>query len=137
MFTISQVSEKTGLTPYTIRYYEKIGVLHEPKRRNGGARVYSESEVSYIQCLNRLKKLGISLEEITEFTRDGCVLDKIQHGEDLVNFTPTLHKRIEILEKHLVELEAKRQELEYIISLTKEKLALYQELTKEDMINTR
>lgn len=27
MLTISQVSEKTGLTPYTLRYYEKIGVL--------------------------------------------------------------------------------------------------------------
>jgi MerR family transcriptional regulator, repressor of the yfmOP operon len=137
MLTISQVSERTGLTSYTIRYYEKIGVLHEPNRRYGGARIYTESEVSYIQCLNRLKKLGLSLEEITEFTRDGCVLDKIQQEGDLANFTPTLHKRIEILEKHLVELEAKRQELEYIISLTKEKLALYQELTKEDMVNTR
>ncbi|WP_246552952.1 MerR family DNA-binding transcriptional regulator [Paenibacillus tritici] len=45
MLTLSQVSEKTGLTPYTIRYFEKIGVLHEPKRSNGGARVYKESEV--------------------------------------------------------------------------------------------
>lgn len=137
MLTISQVSERTGLTSYTIRYYEKIGLLYEPNRRNGGARIYTESEVSYIQCLNRLKKLGLSLEEITEFTREGCVLDKIQRGEDLANFTPTLHKRIEILEKNLVVLEAKRQELEYMISLTKEKLALYQELTKEDMENTR
>lgn len=55
MLTISQVSEQTGLTPYTIRYYEKIGVLHEPMRSSGGARVYQESEVSYIQCLNKLK----------------------------------------------------------------------------------
>lgn len=131
MLTISQVSERTGLTPSTIRYYEKIGLLYEPNRRNGGARIYTESEVSYIQCLNRLKKLGLSLEEITEFTREGCVLDKIQRGEDLANFTPTLHKRMEILEKHLVVMEAKKQELEYIISLTKEKLTLYQELTKE------
>lgn len=135
MLTISQVSERTGLTPYTIRYYEKIGVLHEPNRRNGGARIYTESEVSYIQCLNRLKKLGLSLEGITEFTRDGCVLDKIQQGEDLANFTPTLHKRIEILEKHLVELEVKRQKLENIISLAKEKISLYQELTNEDTVD--
>lgn len=137
MLTISQVSEKTGLTPYTIRYYEKIGVLHEPKRRNGGARVYKESEVSYIQCLNKLKKLGLSLEEITEFTREGCVMDKIEQGEDLSNYTPTLERRIEILEKHLIGLEAKRQEIDDIISLTKEKLALYQELTKEVIVDTR
>jgi MerR family transcriptional regulator, repressor of the yfmOP operon len=137
MLTISQVSEKTGLTPYTIRYYEKIGVLNEPKRKDGGARVYKESEVSYIQCLNKLKKLGLSLEEITEFTREGCVMDKIQQGENLSNYTPTLNKRIEILEKHLMELNARRQEIDCSISLAEEKLALYQELTKEVIVNTR
>ncbi|WP_340457160.1 MerR family transcriptional regulator [Paenibacillus graminis] len=131
------MSEKTGLTPYTIRYYEKIGVLHEPKRSNGGARVYKESEVSYIQCLNKLKKLGLSLEEITEFTREGCVMDKIQQGENPSNYNPTLKKRIEILEKHLMALESRRQEINYMISLAEEKLTLYQELTKEDIVNTR
>ncbi|AIQ44405.1 MerR family transcriptional regulator [Paenibacillus sp. FSL R7-0297] len=137
MLTISQVSEQTGLTPYTIRYYEKIGVLHEPKRSNGGARVYKESEVSYIQCLNKLKKVGLSLEEITEFTREGCVMDKIQQGENPSNYNPTLKKRIEILEKHLMGLESRRQEIDYMISLAAEKLTLYQELTKEDIVNTR
>lgn len=137
MLTISQVSEKTGLTPYTIRYYEKIGVLHEPMRSNGGARVYQESEVSYIQCLNKLKKLGLSLEEITEFTREGCVMDKIQQGENPSNYSPTLKKRIEILEQHLMELESKRQEIDYMISLAAEKLTLYQGLTKEDIVNTK
>ncbi|MEK4325436.1 MerR family transcriptional regulator [Paenibacillus sp. FSL R7-0312] len=137
MLTISQVSEQTGLTPYTIRYYEKIGVLHEPKRSNGGARVYKESEVSYIQCLNKLKKVGLSLEEITEFTREGCVMDKIQQGENPSNYNPTLKKRIEILEKHLMGLESRRQEIDYMISLAEEKITLYQELTKEDIVNTR
>ncbi|WP_068621528.1 MerR family transcriptional regulator [Paenibacillus tuaregi] len=137
MLTISQVSEKTGLTPYTIRYYEKIGVLHEPQRRNGGARVYKESEVLYIQCLNKLKKLGLSLEQITEFTYEGCVVDKIQQGEDLSNYTPTLERRIEILEMHLMELESRRQEIDDTISLTEEKLALYRELTKDVTVDTR
>ncbi|MEK3761270.1 MerR family transcriptional regulator [Paenibacillus sp. FSL P4-0338] len=137
MLTISQVSEQTGLTPYTIRYYEKIGVLHEPMRSNGGARVYQESEVSYIQCLNKLKKLGLSLEEITEFTREGCVMDKIQQGEKPSTYSPTLKKRIEILEQHLMELESKRQEIDYMISLAAEKLTLYQGLTKEDIVNTK
>ncbi|WP_367272645.1 MerR family transcriptional regulator [Paenibacillus tritici] len=130
------MSEQTGLTPYTIRYYEKIGVLHEPKRSNGGARVYKDSEVSYIQCLNKLKKLGLSLEEITEFTREGCVMDKIQQGENPSNYNPTLKKRIEILEKHLMGLESRRQEIDDMISLAVEKLTLYQELTKEDVVNT-
>ncbi len=131
MLTISQVSERTGLTPYTLRYYEKIGVLKGPSRREGGARAYSESEVSYIQCLTNLKKIGLSLEEITEFTREGCVMEKIQLGEDPTKYTQTLNKRTEILSKYLMDLEAKQQELEHMISLTKEKLAGYFELSKE------
>lgn len=131
MLTISQVSERTGLTPYTLRYYEKIGVLKGPRRREGGARTYSETDVSFIQCLNGLKKLGMSLEEITEFFRDGCLMEKIQQGEDLANVSPSLNRRTEILAKHLENLEAKRQELECIIALTKEKIGMYQELSKE------
>jgi len=125
------VSERTGLTPYTLRYYEKIGVLKGPSRREGGARAYSESEVSYIQCLTNLKKIGLSLEEITEFTREGCVMEKIQLGEDPTKYTQTLNKRTEILSKYLMDLEAKQQELEHMISLTKEKLSGYFELSKE------
>ncbi len=131
MFTIGQVSKRTGLTPYTLRYYEKIGVLKEPSRREGGARTYTESEVSYIQCLNNLKKLGLSLEEITEFTREGCVMEKVQLGEDPANFTSTLNKRTEILSKYLMDLEAKQRELDDMILLTKEKLAGYLDLSKE------
>lgn len=131
MLTISQVSERTGLTPYTLRYYEKIGVLKGPSRREGGARAYSESEVSYIQCLTNLKKIGLSLEEIIEFTREGCVMEKIQLGEDPTKYTQTLNKRTEILSKYLMDLEAKQQELEHMISLTKEKLSGYFELSKE------
>jgi len=135
MLTISQVSERTGLTPYTLRYYEKIGVLREPKRKDGGARSYSEREVSFIQCLNSLKKTGMSLEEITEFFQDGCVMEKIQQGEDLANLTPSLNKRTEILSKHLAALEAKRQELDDIISFTRDKLAMYHELSRETVGN--
>lgn len=34
-------------------------------------------------------------------------------------------------------LESRRQEIDYMISLAEEKLTLYQELTKEDIVNTR
>lgn len=131
MLSISQVTAQTGLTAYTLRYYEQIGVLQSPNRKPGGARIYSESDVKYIQCLVHLKKLGLSLEEITEFTRDGCVMEKIKQGENPADFTPTLSKRTEILSKYLAELEAKRQELDGIIAMTREKLAGYHELAQE------
>ncbi|GAA4707989.1 MerR family transcriptional regulator [Brevibacillus fulvus] len=130
MLTIKQVAERTGLTPYTLRYYEKIGVLKMQQRKDSGARVYTESDVKLIQCLCGLKKLGMSLEEITEFFRDGCVLEKIEQGEDISKLTPSLKRRTDILTKHLQELEKKREELDNIIFLTKEKLVMYDELSQ-------
>lgn len=58
-------------------------------------------------------------------------MEKIQLGEDPTKFTPTLNKRTEILSKYLTDLEAKQKELDHMISLTKEKLAAYHELSKE------
>ncbi len=40
MFTIGQVAELTGVSSYTLRYYEKIGLLPPPKRNSGGIREY-------------------------------------------------------------------------------------------------
>lgn len=131
MMSIGQVSEMTGLSPYTLRYYEKIGVLQGPERSGGGARSYSDVEVNLIRCLSGLKKLGMSLEEITEFFRDGCVMDMVRQGESAERLTPSLAKRIAILTKHKAELEAKRRDLDQIISFTEDKLALYLRMAEE------
>jgi len=130
MMSIGQVSEMTGLSPYTLRYYEKIGVLQGPER-SGGARSYTDADVNLIRCLSGLKKLGVSLEEITEFFRDGCVMDMVRQGESAERLTPSLAKRVAILTKHKAELEAKRRDLDQIISLTEDKLALYRRMAEE------
>jgi DNA-binding transcriptional MerR regulator len=122
MFRIQQVAEQTGLTAHTLRYYEKIGVLPLPKRQGGGARLYSEADVKYMVFINGLKKTGMSLADITEFVKDGCVYDKVNHNEDL---QPSLTMRIEILLKHRVKMEAIRKELEAVIAITDEKLSIY------------
>ena len=58
-------------------------------------------------------------------------MEKIELGEDPTKYTQTLDKRTEILSKYLMDLEAKQQELDHMITLTKEKLAGYFELSKE------
>ncbi len=67
----------------------------------------------------------MSLEDITEFVKDGCIVDKMSEGQ---NVHPSIEKRIEILTKHLERMEAQRKELEQIISLAKEKLSVYREI---------
>jgi DNA-binding transcriptional MerR regulator len=65
---IGKVAELTGTTPRTIRYYEEIGLLPQPRHRAPGEhRVYEEQDVERLRELLEMRDLlGISLEELGE-----------------------------------------------------------------------
>ncbi|MFI0842461.1 Cu(I)-responsive transcriptional regulator [Mesorhizobium sp. IMUNJ 23232] len=59
---IGTASEKSGLPPKTIRYYEDIGLL-SPGRAGNGYRDYSVADVHRLRFLQRSRGLGFSVEE--------------------------------------------------------------------------
>ncbi len=59
---IGTASEKSGLPPKTIRYYEDIGLL-SPGRSDNGYRDYSLDDVHRLRFLQRSRGLGFSVEE--------------------------------------------------------------------------
>ena len=59
---IGTASEKSGLPPKTIRYYEEIGLL-KADRAGNGYRDYSMSDVHRLRFLQRARSLGFSVEE--------------------------------------------------------------------------
>lgn len=124
MFTISEASELSNMSAHTIRYYEKIGLLPLPKRTHGERRMYSEADVQFMLFLKRLKQTGMTLDDINEFVKDGCILEKI-HSDKLESLSPSLNKRIEILSRHLNVMEEQKADLEKVIATTQEKLAIY------------
>ncbi|MCH8342251.1 MAG: heavy metal-responsive transcriptional regulator [Chloroflexi bacterium] len=63
---IGQVARNLGLNPTTIRYYEDIGLLPEPKRTLSGYRQYSAPDVERIDFIRRARTLELSLDEIGE-----------------------------------------------------------------------
>jgi DNA-binding transcriptional MerR regulator len=99
---ISEVCERTGLSPRTVRYYEELGLLPGVRRRAGGRRVYGEDEVQRLRFVQRLKALGLSLAEVAELN------DVYAIGGG----TPALLGRLdELLAGHLRELDARIAEL--------------------------
>lgn len=112
MFTIREAAEKCGIGSYTLRYYEKIGLLPPPKRDSAGRRCYTETDLRFMRFLKSVKETGMSLEEIHEFVKDGCIMEKIHLDVPIKELTPSLNRRIEILTKHLENMEAKKKELE-------------------------
>ena len=63
---INQLAETSGLSAKTIRYYESIGVLPQPKRLENSYRVYDHSDVDRLKFVIGLRRLDFSLDDITE-----------------------------------------------------------------------
>lgn len=63
---IGEVAKQSDVGIETIRYYEREGLLAEPKRRPSGYRQYDQSVVARLQFIRRTKELGFTLAEIRE-----------------------------------------------------------------------
>lgn len=61
---IGQLSKQTDCKIETIRYYERIGLLPEPARSEGGYRLYDESHLKRLSFIRRSRELGFTIEEI-------------------------------------------------------------------------
>ncbi|WNC12221.1 MerR family transcriptional regulator [Brevibacillus brevis] len=128
MYSIGEVAKLTGVSPYTLRYYEKIGVLPDPNRQAGkknGIRQYTDQDLRFIRFIHGLKQTGMKLEEIASFVEDGCLMvDDFPQTE----VRPTLEKRIEMLDRHLEQLEQQMEQLRSVQSYAEEKRSFYTQL---------
>jgi MerR family copper efflux transcriptional regulator len=64
--TIGAVARQAGVGIDTIRYYEREGLLPEPRRRASGYRDYGPGVVERLRFIRRAKDLGFTLDEIRE-----------------------------------------------------------------------
>lgn len=115
IYTIQQVAEQTGLTSYTLRYYEDIGLLDPIARAANGHRRYSEADLNRIMMLMRLRKTNMSLDDMKYFIglyREGSV---------------TAAERREMLEAHRQVITEQIEELCEIQRFIDYKIGLYTE----------
>jgi MerR family copper efflux transcriptional regulator len=63
---ISDVAKRTGLDAKTIRYYESIGLVNAPPRRENGYREYNEQGIQELGFIQKARKFGFSISECRE-----------------------------------------------------------------------
>lgn len=63
---IGDVAARAGVNKQTLRYYERRGILGEPKRSSSGYREYPTDTVRLIRFIKRAQELGFTLTEIEE-----------------------------------------------------------------------
>src|SRR5215468_7484511 len=69
LVSIGQLAREAGVSSRTIRYYEELGILPEPRRSPGGTRKYPSDYGRYIAAALALKDLGFRLEEVKPLAR--------------------------------------------------------------------
>jgi MerR family mercuric resistance operon transcriptional regulator len=68
-FTIGALSELTGVNIETIRYYERIGLMPQPRRSDGRHRLYDQELMQRLRFIRRSRELGFSIDEIRALLR--------------------------------------------------------------------
>lgn len=113
--TSKAISELTGISIPTLRYYEQIGLLDPVERAANGHRRYSENDLRRIDFLKRLRATGMSISEMQYY------VDLYREGE------VTTTERRTILEDHRQVVQAQMDALADTLAFLDAKIARYRQ----------
>jgi len=109
-FSIGQLAALTECKPATIRYYEKIGLLPEPRRSQGNTRIYDETHLSLLSFIRNSRELGFSQKSVRE------LLDIAgQTDHSCVDVTKIARQHLASIDQRIARLAALRSELDEAI----------------------
>jgi len=119
LLAIQNISSITGLSTYTLRYYENIGLLSNIERDENGYRTYRQTDILWIDFLIKLRKTGMPIINMKKFAelRSQC------------NSTATA--RLELLEIHQENVLKQIKELESNLTKISEKIDYYKKLEEK------
>ena len=112
MYRIGEVSEQTGQSTKTIRYYEEINLTPSAERTANGYRIYTEEDVDRLRFIRSARALDFSLEDIEE------ILAFRDREEPPCQYVMDLMKdHIERISDRIKELERLRSELGHLVEV--------------------
>ena len=117
--TIQEVSETTGLSAHTLRYYERIGLIHPIEREENTRRLYTEDDIGWIDFLLKLRATGMSIKDMQKYA-------ELQRQGD-----ETLPERVEMLKALRESVEARMSELNEHLKLVCYKIEIYGQILPE------
>lgn len=67
--TIKEVCEKYDITPDTLRYYERVGVIPEVNRTKSGIRDFTEENIKWVENAICMRSAGVPVEMLIEYVK--------------------------------------------------------------------
>ena len=111
MLKISELSQQTGLSAHTLRYYEKHGLINASTRSEAGYRYYNDSDVRRVEFVKTARNTGVSLEDISQLL--SIRVDKQSHSCQEV--TDITEKKLQEVNAKLAELQSMKNTLELLL----------------------
>ena len=107
--TISEIAKKYDLTPDTLRYYERIGLIPPVPRNASGLRDYDEESCNWVEFIKCMRGAGLPIEVLIDYVQlfrkgDSTVTAR---KEILIEQREILRAKIEELQKTLARLDYK------------------------------
>ncbi|HFH9946984.1 TPA: stress response transcriptional regulator NmlR [Streptococcus suis] len=115
---IKEVSQVTGLSADTIRYYERIGLIPKIARKSSGVRDFSENDVAILEFIRCFRSAGMSIERLIEY------MGLVQAGDN------TVGARIDLLREEQEELRSRLVEIQKALDRLDYKIENYQTILK-------
>ena len=93
--TITEVSRKYGVTPDTLRYYERIGLIPPVPRTKGGVRDYDAESCGWVELMRCMRSAGVQIEALIKY------VELFRQGEETIEARKAilLDQRDQIVER--------------------------------------
>lgn len=123
--TIQEAADVTGLSAHTLRYYERIGLIHPIERKENTRRLYTADDLGWIDFLTRLRATGMSIRDMQKYA-------ELQRQGD-----GTLPERLEMLKALRVQVGGRIRELHEHLKLVDYKIEIYGQIVAEQKLEKR
>ena len=114
--TIAEVAQKYGLTPDTLRYYERIGLIPPVHRTESGIRDYEQTDINWVEFIKCMRDAGVSIETLAEY------VSLFQQGDN------TAGARKALLVEQRAQLAARIEAMQAVIARLDKKIEGYEKL---------
>jgi DNA-binding transcriptional MerR regulator len=106
-----ELARLCGVSPDTIRHYERVGVLPAAVRGANGYRLFPRESVARVQLIRRALAIGFSLEELKR------ILGQRDAGTPPCRSVRALAgEKLDTLDRRIAEMTAARQDLAQLIA---------------------
>lgn len=112
-YTISEVSEHTGLSAHTLRWYERIGLMPHVNRTHTGQRRFSNRDLDWLSLVTKLRLTGMPVADMVRYA------ELVRQGES------TFAEREQLLTAHREDVRQRITELQSTLDVLDYKIDIY------------